>query len=388
MVLRKAAALCVAFLTSISLHAQDPNKSLPSSVSNPFVITMIIIMTIFLLIIGLLANVLIGAVKYKVDAGKSEVSGSDNKAVKVLSVILLLMSNTLLFGQDVAVTQTSQNTMGGLSPVSFYMIMGVLGMELVVIFVLLFQLKSILKKEHALIAATKTTTRVARIRTITTFWEKMNAFKPREKEAELVLGHSYDGIRELDNRLPPWWLYGFYISILAAGIYMWRFHIARTAPLSEQEYAISVQEAEIKHLAYLKKSANMVDENTVSLLTDVPALDAGKKIYELNCAACHGKSAEGTVGPNLTDEYWLHGGSVRDVFKTIKYGWPEKGMKSWKDDLSPVQIAQISGYIKSLLGSKPPNAKEKQGEIYIETGSKSAGKDSASTTNKTIVSLQ
>jgi len=65
----------------------------------------------------------------------------------------------------------------------------------------------------------------------------------------------------------------------------------------------------------------------------------------------------------------LHGGHVKDVFKTIKYGWPEKGMRSWKDDLSPIQIAQVTSYIKSLHGTRPPNAKEKQGELYQEANS-------------------
>ncbi|MDP4151438.1 MAG: c-type cytochrome, partial [Bacteroidota bacterium] len=87
----------------------------------------------------------------------------------------------------------------------------------------------------------------------------------------------------------------------------------------------------------------------------------GEQFYLANCATCHGKNGEGGVGPNLTDAYWLHGGSINDVFKTIKYGWPEKGMKSWKDDFSPSQIAQIASYVKSLTGSNPPNPKPPQG---------------------------
>ncbi|HSC37770.1 MAG TPA: c-type cytochrome, partial [Chitinophagaceae bacterium] len=97
-------------------------------------------------------------------------------------------------------------------------------------------------------------------------------------------------------------------------------------------------------------------------------LEGGKTVFLQNCSPCHGKSGEGVVGPNLTDDYWLHGGGVKDIFKTIKYGWPEKGMKSWKDDLSPTQIAQLSSFIKSLRGTHPPNGKEQQGELYQETG--------------------
>ena len=195
-----------------------------------------------------------------------------------------------------------------------------------------------------------------------TLWDKMNSFRPVEQEAQIDMGHEYDGIRELDNRLPPWWLYGFYICIIFAVIYLWRFHVSHSAPLAQEELQIAMQEAEIQKENYLKKSANNVDENNVTLLSDASAIAGGKAVYVQNCAACHGKDGEGVVGPNLTDDYWLHGGSVKDVFKTIKYGWPEKGMKSWKDDLSPIQVAQVAGFIKSLRGTKPPNAKEKQGE--------------------------
>jgi cytochrome c oxidase cbb3-type subunit 3 len=93
----------------------------------------------------------------------------------------------------------------------------------------------------------------------------------------------------------------------------------------------------------------------------------------VNCAPCHGNAGEGSVGPNLTDDYWLHGGSVQSIFKTIKYGVPEKGMKSWKEDLSPAQMAQVTSYIKSLRGTNPPNPKEHQGVLYIEEESENTG---------------
>jgi cytochrome c oxidase cbb3-type subunit III len=139
--------------------------------------------------------------------------------------------------------------------------------------------------------------------------------------------------------------------------------------------------AEEQKAAYLKKSANNVDENSVKVMTDAADLASGEKVFIQNCGACHGKAGEGIVGPNLTDDYWLHGGSIKDVFKTIKYGWPEKGMRSWKDDLSPVQIAQVSSWIKSKHGSNPPNAKAQQGELYKEDGAGSTNQTD-SMTNK------
>ena len=200
-----------------------------------------------------------------------------------------------------------------------------------------------------------------------------------KEEASIDLGHDYDGIRELDNRLPPWWIYGFYLTIFIACIYLWRYHVSHSAPLSKEEYAISVQNAEIEKQEYLKHAANSVDENTVKLLTSADDLDAGKKIFTTICSACHRPDGGGAVGPNLTDDYWLHGGTIKDVFKTIKYGWPEKGMKSWKDDYTPLQIAQIASYVKSLHGSNPASPKAPQGTLFVEDA-KSAGAAKADST--------
>ncbi len=148
---------------------------------------------------------------------------------------------------------------------------------------------------------------------------------------------------------------------------MIHYHVSKTGPLQAEEYTISIKKAEAEIAEYMKTSANNVDETTVKLLTETSDLAAGKNIFISNCAACHGQSGEGTVGPNLTDDYWIHGGSLQDVFKTIKYGKPDKGMKSWKDDLSPMQIAQLTSFLRTFKGTNPSKPKEKQGELYIET---------------------
>jgi cytochrome c oxidase cbb3-type subunit 3 len=258
----------------------------------------------------------------------------------------LLLFAAPVFAQDTETTAAAVQTaspFGNLSATSFYLMVGVMGIELLVVFVLLYQLRVFLSKEKlqqqiAIEAAAVQKPRVS-------VWDKMNKFRPVEQEADITLGHEYDGIRELDNRLPPWWLYGFYASIIFAGIYLWRYHVSHTAPLSIEELQIAMTQADEQKALYLKKSANNVDENTVKLLTAAADIAGGEKVYIQNCAACHGKAGEGIVGPNLTDDYWLHGGGIKDVFKTVKYGWPEKGMRSWKDDLSPVRIAQVTSYI-------------------------------------------
>jgi cytochrome c oxidase cbb3-type subunit 3 len=343
-----------------------------SSVYDPFVIMMVIIMLILLLIIGLLAHVVIGAASYYYQNQKEvEQQTSAGDTLKALSVIALLLMAAPSFAQGgnvtVAVVQTA-DSYGGLSATAFYCMVGVIGIELLVVFVLLYQLRVFLAKT-TLKEATASVTEV-KLNPGISLWHKLNKFKPIEQEADLDLGHDYDGIRELDNRLPPWWLYGFYVSIIFAGIYFWRYQISHTAPSSTEEFQIAMNEAEVQKAQYLKKSANNVDENTVKVLTAAADLEGGQKVFIQNCAACHGKAGEGVVGPNLTDDYWLHGGGIKDVFKTIKYGWPEKGMRSWKDELSPMQVAQVASYIKSIHGTNPPNAKPQQGELYKEENSK------------------
>jgi cytochrome c oxidase cbb3-type subunit 3 len=197
----------------------------------------------------------------------------------------------------------------------------------------------------------------------TKFWERINRFKPIEEEADLDTGHSYDGIRELNNVTPPWFIAAFVLTIVVGMGYLWRYHVAKSAPLQIEEYNNEVAEAKIRQAEFLKTQANNVDENTVKML-GANDIAAGQALYTANCVACHGAHGQGGVGPNLTDDYWLHKGGVKHVFYSIKYGWTDKGMKSWKEDFSPNQIAQIASYVVSLKGTKPENPKEPQGDIY------------------------
>lgn len=192
---------------------------------------------------------------------------------------------------------------------------------------------------------------------------KLTDATPIEEEEAVATDHNYDGIRELDNNLPPWWLAGFYISILFAVVYLLRYHVFQTSPLQEEEFRMEMAEAERQKEEYLKTAANLVDESNVTMLTEAGRLEAGKAIFNKNCAVCHAQDGGGGVGPNLTDYYWIHGNEIADVFSTVKYGVPAKGMIPWQDQLSPAEMQEVSSFVLSLQGTEPANPKEPQGEL-------------------------
>lgn len=192
---------------------------------------------------------------------------------------------------------------------------------------------------------------------------------PIDREKDVLLDHNYDGIQELDNSLPPWWLAMFYITIAIGVVYMGYYHWGGEGLSSSEEYELSMVQAEKEIKAYRASLGETIDETNVTVLTDQAALDLGKTLYNANCVACHGLAGEGGVGPNLTDEYWIHGGDIQSIFSTIKYGVIEKGMISWKSQLRPVDMQKISSYILTFQGTSPPNGKEPQGEKYIPESS-------------------
>ena len=194
-----------------------------------------------------------------------------------------------------------------------------------------------------------------------TTWQKLLSLKPLEQEKEILIMHDYDEIQELDNPIPAWFNWIFYTSVVFGFCYLLNYHVFKIGNLQEEEYAIEMTKAAKEKEAYLAVAANLVDESTVKIDDATEVLAAGKAVFTQNCVACHNAKGEGGVGPNLTDEYWIHGAKINDLFKVIKYGVPEKGMISWEKQLSPKQISDVANYIKSLKGTNPPNAKEPQG---------------------------
>ncbi len=214
-------------------------------------------------------------------------------------------------------------------------------------------------------------------------WVSANSFVPIEQEKELLTDHEYDGIKELDNNLPPWWLWGFYVTIVFSVVYLLAFHVFQWAPLQDEEYSREMASAKENVEAFLASQDNLIDETNVELLTADGDLTSGKNMFDANCSVCHGSVGEGGVGPNLTDKYWLHGGDIKDIFKLIKYGNPSKGMISWQNQFTPKKMQQIASYIYTLEGTNPPNPKDPQGELF-ERGA--GGEDSAETeTDSTAV---
>lgn len=190
--------------------------------------------------------------------------------------------------------------------------------------------------------------------------------EPIENEGQLLLDHDYDGIKELDNNLPPWWVYLFYACIVFSIVYLVRFEIMG-ADDQEMELKKEMAQAKIEVAEYMKTAPDLMDEKTVTLLTEGADLAEGKTIFETNCAACHRADAGGQIGPNLTDDNWVLGGGIKNLFHTITNGGRDgKGMIAWKGTLKPKEIQKVASYIISLKGSNPADAKAPEGEVWVE----------------------
>ena len=186
-----------------------------------------------------------------------------------------------------------------------------------------------------------------------------------ESEEEIILDHNYDGIKELDNTLPPWWVYLFYASIVFAVVYLVRFEVL-DGDNQIVEYEKAVAEAKVNLRKYKSTATDLITAESVTLLTDAKDLGRGKAIFKLNCASCHIADGGGSIGPNLTDEFWILGGGIKNVFTTISNGGRDgKGMIAWNKTLKAADIAKVGSYVLSLQGSTPANPKAPQGEKWV-----------------------
>jgi cytochrome c oxidase cbb3-type subunit 3 len=347
--------------TSVVL-AQDaatPVKEVQSS-SNMLANLLIIISIFFALIIFGMGQVLLGLIRQVLNSKAAE------KAAAAVLVVIFFLAGNSVSAQNAGTEVVKEiPNYGGLNSTAYWMLVTVIGIEVVAILFLLFFIRRI---QAELIPAKAKAASPA----ISQWAAKVNnrfftKAVPVEKEADIMLDHDYDGIKELDNALPPWWKWGFVVTIFFAVIYLINFHVLGYGNNPTQEYEAEVKAAAIKQEAFDAKNKDKVDEKNI-VMADAAGIAQGKQIFTATCFACHGKLGEGIVGlgPNLTDDYWLHKGSLNDIFATIKNGYPDKGMQPWEKQYSPKQISLLASYIKTLKGTNPPNPKAAQGELYLD----------------------
>ena len=358
----------VMLIPAVGFCQEQTTKESSSYFSNVLFLTLLATIIILAVVIVAFSSVFknIADSDYLTTKYSNKKDNDSTTARSVASVILLLMSLSMFSQEKVAaVVKVDDGRIGGLDQFTFYFMACIILLELIVLALIIYQFNYLVKNFTEIETVSKTKTMESKL------MMSLTDIVAIEEEDSILLDHDYDGIKELDNNLPPWWKYGFYLTIVVAVIYLFNFHVLGTGDLQGKEYEKEMAQAKLDVETYMKTSANNVDESTVKLLTEASDIAAGKDVFTANCAACHAASGGSTpngVGPNLTDDYWIHGGGVQDVFKTIKYGWAEKGMKSWKEDLSPMQIAQVTSFIKSLRGTNPPNGKAPQGDLYSEAG--------------------
>lgn len=207
--------------------------------------------------------------------------------------------------------------------------------------------------------------------------QKLTKTRPLSSEKEIELEHDYDGIKELDNDLPPWWVYLFYATVIFGVIYIGKYHLfGGDNQIQELEKDMMIAQKEIEE--YKKTAPDLLTADKVVLLTDAGDISAGKAIFDANCVACHRADGGGGIGPNLTDEYWILGGDVKEIFNTIMEGGRDgKGMVAWKQQIKPSDIQKVASYILSLQGKKPADGKAPEGDkVAASAGAATAKKDS------------
>jgi len=332
-----------------------------SDTFNPNLTLSWIIVTLIALlgiVIHILGKVFISILKNKIKANKK----------------ILAMLPMLAFMQPfIADAQAAETVSTGMSNNTFWIILlTILVIELIIIGIFSHLILVNLRVEKA-----KAPSKKPWYAFITTgkFWDRFNKAKDLSEEKSILLDHNYDGIQELDNDLPPWWKYGFYLSIVWAAFYMFYYHVGATDKGQIAEYNNEVAIAEAEVAAFKSTQKLNVDENTVTLMQDGIDLEKGASLYAKNCTPCHLEDAGGSIGPNLTDKYWMYGGSINNVFKTIKYG-AKNGMKAW-EEFSPIEMQQVASYVLSLQGTAPAKPKEPQGDLYTADDNSNTNDSSA-----------
>lgn len=367
-------ATCLSIGAQAQVAAGAAASATASSGSNLLAILLVITALALAFVIWGMGQVLLTLSKQMLE--KQQNSGA---TIIVTTLILMICLPGISMAQDAAkvIAPAVLPNYGGLSATTFYMLVSVIGVEIAAIFFLTFSIKRVydelVPKKAVAVQEQKEK-----------WWSNLDQrfltrAIPVEKEADHLLDHNYDGIQELDNALPPWWKYGFIITILISFLYLLNFHVLGIGKNPTEEYAAEMEVAKIQQEQFEAKNKDRIDESSVPM-ANAAGVKQGGEYYAANCIACHGKLGEGGAGPNLTDNYWLHKGSINDIYQSLKIGYPAKGMAAWANKYNPKEISFIASYIKTLKGTNPPDAKAAQGDIYEESA---AGATSASTTDST-----
>ena len=174
-----------------------------------------------------------------------------------------------------------------------------------------------------------------------------------------LLSHSYDGIQEYDNPTPGWWKWIFLATVIWSVLYVIWYHAGGPGKSIHEEYAVAMADYEAQ---YAGSGPNVTPEALAQLADDPEALAAGKQVFDTNCASCHTTEGKGLVGPNLTDDYQIHGSTRMDIYQTIHDGVPAKGMIPWGPALPPDQVAAVAAYVSTLRHSNVAGGKAPEGD--------------------------
>lgn len=361
---KKIAGILILALAGLPAVAQNTANATPVktvSGSNQLVFLLTVIAGVLAFVIWGMGTVLIQLSRQVLQKQKSEKQSGISAAVMITGFLLLSQTG---FAQN-ASAETVQEipNYGGLSATGFWMFAGVIGMEVIAIAFLMFMIKRI--------QAELLPEKVNKKSSFSIWWANIDKklftrAVPVEKEADVLLDHDYDGIKELDNALPPWWKYGFYITVVVGIIYLFHYQVLGTGMNPTEEYVAEMTRARIRQEIFDAKNKDRIDEKNVPM-ADAAGLAKAKDMFAANCVACHGPQGGGGAGPNLTDDYWIHKGSLNDVYQSIKNGYPLKGMQSWLIKFNPKEISLLASYVKSLRGTNPPGGLPPKGDYYVES---------------------
>ena len=352
---KKTTLLIGAVLLSTLSFAQDAEASAPQYVDTPIyeqlglsstsLFTIMTIFTLFLLaVLSTMASTTNNVLKHKQDQVKK------NQFPKIILALVGLFAATSSMAAETGASQE------GFIPFPDSIFWGYVVVDVFLIMFIIY-LSGVVKGSVADMVELKERKAFR--------WKRLSSNLTNsvsiEDEGSILLDHDYDGITELDNQLPPWWKYGFYITIVWAIGYFFYYQVFEIGNLQEAEFKAEMDEGDRQIAEYKAAHPELIDADNVELLTDQASISKGKSVFDKNCVLCHMDNGGGGIGANLTDEYWLYGNDIGGVFNTISEG-AENGMASWKAILDASEIQTVSSYILQLKYVAPPTGKEPQGD--------------------------